>query len=171
MNRNGEWRLGWLLLWVAPLSCATPASPPVERPHSIAVVEPAARSAPRLAGADKADNGVDTGPPSPNAVFFDFDSAMLKDEARESLATAASNINRRHASQVTVEGNCDELGTVEYNLALGQQRAEAAKDYLVRMGVPSQRIRTASYGSQRPRYPGHDDVSRAKNRRDDLSYR
>jgi peptidoglycan-associated lipoprotein len=66
------------------------------------------------------------------------------------------------------KGNCDELGTVEYNLALGEQRARSAEEYLDHLGVAPGRVHTLSYGSQRPKYPGHDDASRAKNRRDDL---
>ena len=105
-----------------------------------------------------------------DAIFFDFDSAILRDEARPVLQQVAESV-RQHDKSIEVEGNCDELGTVEYNLALGEQRARAAKDYLVHMGVSTDRITTVSYGSQRPKYPGHDDSARAKNRRDDLVVR
>ena len=78
---------------------------------------------------------------------------------------------RRQSASLAIEGNCDELGTTEYNLALGEERARAAKSYLVHLGVPPNRIATISYGSQRPKYPGHDDDARARNRRDDLIVR
>lgn len=104
------------------------------------------------------------------AIFFDFDSAVLRDEARPVLQNVAESL-RGGSATVHVEGNCDELGTVEYNLALGEQRARAAKEYLVHMGVPAEKIATISYGSQRQKYPGHDEVMRAKNRRDDLVVR
>ena len=70
-----------------------------------------------------------------------------------------------------IDGNCDELGTIEYNLALGEERAKAAKTYLDHLGVPNAKVRTVSYGSERPKYPGHDDDAHAKNRRDDLIVR
>ena len=73
--------------------------------------------------------------------------------------------------KLRIEGNCDDLGTTEYNLALADERARAAKSYLVHLGVPDSRIATISYGSERPKYPGHDDDARAKNRRDDLVVR
>ncbi len=104
------------------------------------------------------------------AVYFDFDSALIKDDARPTLQKVADTVRAQNAS-LAIEGNCDELGTVEYNLALGEERARAAKAYLMHLGVPANRIATVSYGSQRPRYPGHDDDARAKNRRDDLVVR
>jgi peptidoglycan-associated lipoprotein len=65
-----------------------------------------------------------------------------------------------------VEGNCDERGTVEYNLALGQRRADAAKNYLVSLGIPADRLKTISFGKSKPFDPGHDEAAWAKNRRD-----
>ena len=105
-----------------------------------------------------------------DAIFFDFDSAVLRDDARPVLQAVAESLRAR-AGALKVEGNCDELGTVEYNLALGEQRARAAKAYLVHMGVPPEKIATISYGSQRPKDSGHDAAARARNRRDDLVIR
>jgi len=104
------------------------------------------------------------------AVFFDFDSALLKDEGRHVLQSVADAVRKQNAS-LEIDGNCDELGTTEYNLALGEERARAAKSYLMHLGVPACRIATISYGSQRPKYPGHDDDARARNRRDDVIVR
>lgn len=104
------------------------------------------------------------------AVFFDFDSALLRDDARPVLQKVAG-VARAHSGTVRIEGNCDELGTVEYNLALGEHRALQARDYLTRLGVPPTRINTVSYGSQRPRVAGHDEEAHAQNRRDDLIVR
>jgi len=104
------------------------------------------------------------------AVFFDFDSSLIKDDARPVLQNVADTVRKQKGS-LEIAGNCDELGTVEYNLALGEERARAAKSYLVHLGVPANRIATVSYGSQRPKYPGHDDDAHAKNRRDDLVVR
>ena len=104
------------------------------------------------------------------AIFFDFDSAVLKDDGRRVLQGVADAVRKQNAS-LEIEGNCDELGTTEYNLALGEERARAAKTYLTHLGVPAGKIATVSYGSQRPKYAGHDDDARAKNRRDDLIVR
>ena len=76
-----------------------------------------------------------------DAIFFDFDSALVRDDARPVLQKVADRLHQRAAS-LRIEGNCDEVGTVEYNLALGEQRARAAKEYLVHLGVPSNRIAT-----------------------------
>jgi len=105
-----------------------------------------------------------------DAIYFDFDSALLRDEARPVLQKVADSLQRRSAS-LRIEGNCDEVGTVEYNLALGDQRARAARDYLVRLGVSPSKVATVSYGAQRPKDPGHDDSAHAKNRRDDFLIR
>jgi peptidoglycan-associated lipoprotein len=105
-----------------------------------------------------------------DAVFFDFDSSLVREDARPVLQKVARDIRKRNAS-LEIEGNCDELGTTEYNLALGEHRARAAKEYLVRLGVPSAHIATVSYGSQRPKYSGHSDEDRARNRRDDFVVR
>jgi len=102
------------------------------------------------------------------AIYFDFDSSLVRDDARPVLQQVGDELRHRSTEKVKVEGNCDEVGTIEYNLALGEARARAAKEYLVHLGVPPNRIAIASFGSQRPKYPGHDDESHAKNRRDDL---
>ncbi len=102
------------------------------------------------------------------AVYFDFDSALLRDDARPVLQKVAVIARNKREGNVRIEGNCDEVGTVEYNLALGEHRAIQAKDYLTRLGVPPGHIKTVSYGSQHPKDPGHDDQAHAENRRDDL---
>src|SRR3954467_11061367 len=140
----------------------TPVTPVAQAPHrpasKVATPAPAALSpeAPK--------------PKEDVAVFFDFDSALLKDAGRRVLQSVADALHRQDAS-LEIEGNCDDLGTTEYNLALGEERARAAKNYLVHLGVPANRIATVSYGSQRPKYPGHDDDARARNRSDDLIVR
>jgi len=101
------------------------------------------------------------------AIFFDFDSALLRDDARPVLQSMA-DLLRRQPAAVRIEGNCDEVGTTEYNIALGEERSRAAKVYLERLGVPAKLIATISFGAQRPRYAGHDETAHAKNRRDDL---
>ena len=98
-------------------------------------------------------------------AFFDFDSYALSSEAKGTLEQNAKELKRVTATNITIEGHCDERGTEAYNLALGEKRANAAKDYLVALGVTGSRINTVSYGKQRPFEDGHDDSAWAKNRR------
>ena len=98
-------------------------------------------------------------------VFFDYDAATLTDEARRALAEDAAWLKGNAQARITVEGHCDERGTSEYNLALGERRAKAVRDYLVAAGIDAGRIRTISYGKERPFAPGHDEASWKQNRR------
>ena len=106
--------------------------------------------------------------PGPRPLYFDFDSAILSDQDRQRLQRAAEQLRRYPAKELLIEGNCDERGTDTYNLALGEDRALAAKRYLSRLGVDPRRVKTLSFGKYRPKYLGHDELSWAKNRRDDL---
>jgi len=99
-------------------------------------------------------------------IHFDFDNYVLRPQDRNTLAKTAAWIKENHPKMVTIEGNCDERGTVEYNLALGQQRASEAKKYLVTLGVNEKILKTISYGKERPLDPGHDEEAWTKNRRD-----
>lgn len=99
-------------------------------------------------------------------IRFDFDAYTLKDESRETLNKHADWLNKNQKLTVTIEGNCDERGTAEYNLALGERRATEAKKYLVKLGVAEKRVNTVSYGEERPLDPGHNETAWAKNRRD-----
>jgi peptidoglycan-associated lipoprotein len=98
-------------------------------------------------------------------VFFALDSYDLSAEARGVLEASAKVLRQQSSWQITVEGHCDERGTAEYNLSLGERRALAAKSYLVSLGIAADRLRTVSYGKEFPFDPGHDDSAWAKNRR------
>jgi peptidoglycan-associated lipoprotein len=98
-------------------------------------------------------------------VFFDYDSAELSSSAQSTLDADGKVLNDNGGSSITIEGHCDERGTVEYNLALGDRRAASAKDYLVRFGIPATRISTVSYGEERPFATGSDEAAFAQNRR------
>jgi peptidoglycan-associated lipoprotein len=128
------------------------ASAPVEEPKETPVEEPTSEPA-------------DMSPISISDVFFDFDKYNLTAEAKGTLEANAREIKRVGDASVTVEGHCDERGTKAYNLALGEKRANAAKDYLVSLGVTASRITTISYGKERPFDDGHDETAWAKNRR------
>jgi peptidoglycan-associated lipoprotein len=98
-------------------------------------------------------------------VFFDYDSSDLSDAARAALNENAAALKRFDTWTVTIEGHCDERGTAEYNLALGERRAVSARSYLVSLGIPANRLRTVSYGKEFPFDPGHDESAWGKNRR------
>jgi peptidoglycan-associated lipoprotein len=98
-------------------------------------------------------------------VYFDYDRYELREDARATLANNAKQLESNAAARVSIEGHCDERGTTEYNLALGEKRAQAARDYLVNYGIGADRLTTVSFGEERPVDPGHDESAWAKNRR------
>ena len=98
-------------------------------------------------------------------VFFDYDSATLSTEAQDQLKKNEVWLESNSSKSARVEGHCDERGTSEYNVALGDRRAARAKEYLVRLGVAPSRIETVSYGEERPFDLGRNEESWAKNRR------
>jgi len=101
-------------------------------------------------------------------IYFDFDSASLSEAARHSLTSNAALVSRNPGVKVRIEGYCDERGSDEYNLAVGERRAKAAAQYLKSLGVGAERISTVSYGKEKPAAPGHDEAAWAKNRRDEF---
>lgn len=98
-------------------------------------------------------------------VFFEYDSAQLSSEGQQTLERQAAWLKEHNDVDITVEGHCDERGTREYNLALGERRAAAAKKYLVGLGIPASRISTISYGKERPAVVGSDESAWSQNRR------
>jgi peptidoglycan-associated lipoprotein len=103
-------------------------------------------------------------------IYFDFDSYLLSKTARDTLNSNAEYLLKQNpAIKVQIEGHCDERGSDEYNLALGEKRAKAALNYLVTLGVPTERLSFISYGKERPADPGHDEAAWAKNRRDEFA--
>lgn len=98
-------------------------------------------------------------------AYYDYDSSELSAEAQKALTENAAVLKQYPGWTVTIEGHCDERGTAEYNLALGERRAVAAHAYLVSLGVAADRLRTVSYGKEFPFDPGHDEPAYAKNRR------
>ena len=98
-------------------------------------------------------------------IFFSFDRSDISPEAREILTRQADWLRRYPNVTVTIEGHCDERGTREYNLALGERRAQAAKNVLVALGISASRISTISYGKERPAVVGSTEEAYAQNRR------
>lgn len=101
-------------------------------------------------------------------AFFEYNDSTLTADAQTALTSSATWLKKNPQYNLLIEGHCDERGTEQYNLALGDRRANQAKEYLVTLGIDSGRIRTVSYGEERPFDPGHDDAAWAKNRRDHL---
>jgi peptidoglycan-associated lipoprotein len=102
-------------------------------------------------------------------IQFGFDEATLSSDARSGLDRVAACIKDAKPKRLTIAGNCDERGTTEYNLHLGQRRADSAKKYLQNLGVDSKVLKTVSYGKERPLCNDHDESCWAKNRRDDFN--
>ena len=98
-------------------------------------------------------------------AYFEFDSADLNDTGRAALQADAGVLKKYPTWVVTIEGHCDERGTKEYNLALGERRAVAARTYLISLGLDANRLHTVSYGSEFPFDPSHDESAWSKNRR------
>jgi peptidoglycan-associated lipoprotein len=107
---------------------------------------------------------------SKRSVYFDFDSNAVKDEYRNMIQAHARYLNDNRSRNIRIEGNCDERGSREYNLALGQRRAEAVKKVMTVLGVQDGRIETISFGEEKPKNAGHDEAAWAENRRADIRY-
>ncbi|SNS27077.1 peptidoglycan-associated lipoprotein [Humidesulfovibrio mexicanus] len=103
-----------------------------------------------------------------NMIFFAFDSFELTPESREVLNAKAEAMKKYSLFNIVVEGHCDERGTSEYNLALGERRAKASQEFLNQLGIPDSRITIVSYGKERPMDPGHNEAAWSKNRRDEF---
>lgn len=101
-------------------------------------------------------------------VYFDYNAFTLSAEARQAIARNATRLKANPTVKITVEGHCDERGSDEYNLALGERRALAVKGYLVALGVSENHVTTVSYGEERPAVAGHDESAWAKNRRSEF---
>ncbi|MGE5246324.1 MAG: peptidoglycan-associated lipoprotein Pal [Betaproteobacteria bacterium] len=137
-----------------------PAPPePVQEP-AIVPPEPVPEDAIASASLDELNRNSPLQP-----AFFDYDSSELSPEAQKALDGDAALLKKYPGWMVTIEGHCDERGTAEYNLALGERRAVAARTYLVSLGVSADRLKTVSYGKEFPFDPGHDEAAWAKNRR------
>ena len=103
-----------------------------------------------------------------NTIYFDFDKSDLKPASIEVLKKIGDWLAQNPDKKIRIEGQCDERGTDEYNIALGERRALAARNYLATMGIPMQNVTTLSFGEEKPADPGHNEAAWAKNRRDEF---
>ncbi len=172
IDRKIWWRLAALAaVTVSVLLLAGCAKKSAQAPPTPAPAPPQATTAPPEKQAETPPTPPPT-PPKPDftaadlqPVFFDFDSSTLRDDARSTLDADARSLRDHPDIRIVIEGHCDERGTEEYNQALGERRAQAARDYLVQAGIGESRIQIISYGKDRPFDPGHDEAAWAKNRR------
>jgi peptidoglycan-associated lipoprotein len=157
--------VGLFALWGCPKK-AEVASAPEAQKEAVTAPAPAPVAAPEVKPEAKETAAVaETGL---KPVYFDFDRSFIRDDARPVLQADAEWLKANLKVNVRIEGNCDERGTIEYNLALGQRRAASVKKYLTDLGVSSGRISLISYGKEKPVCPDHDETCWQKNRRDDL---
>ncbi len=162
-------RFTWLLLLVAALMMVVVGcgkKPPVEEP-----TQPTVTDNTRNTNTNDGNMGQDETPVEPvdhidfQTIYFDFDKYNLKSDAKQSLQYNYNLMKENGDLRVLIEGHCDERGTVEYNLALGERRARAAMDYLVNLGISPSRLSVISYGKERPAMMGHTEAAWSKNRR------
>lgn len=147
--------LAGALLLLAACSSTPPAPPPGPGPGG-----PGGISSSSFGPGSQQDLAATAG----DRVFFAFDSTEISGEGQQILQRQADWMRHYPQVTVTIEGHCDDRGTREYNLALGERRANAAKNVLVAAGIPASRISTISYGKERPIVPGSDEQSYAQNR-------
>ena len=107
---------------------------------------------------------------SRRSVYFDYDSTAVKDEYRGLIEAHARWLQSHRDARITIQGNTDERGSREYNIALGQRRADAVRQMMRVLGAQDQQIETVSFGKEKPRNQGHDEPAWAENRRDDILY-
>jgi peptidoglycan-associated lipoprotein len=151
-----------LLFAIALSSCSkkdVKADEPVINPSENSAAAPSQGESVGTSGAGEA------APSDLQIVYFPFDSYTITGESRETLKANTKWLKDNASATIQIEGHCDERGTTEYNLALGERRANAVKNYLVKAGIKKGRISTISYGAERPADPGHDEAAWAKNRR------
>ena len=151
-----------------PAAAVAPAPTPAPAPPQVAETPVTPRPAP----AETPAPATPTPPPAavPAAAplkdaFFDFDNSNIRDDQKAALNEDVTWLKANSQVKFTIEGHCDERGTAEYNLALGERRAKAVKDYLVVAGIAADRIATVSYGTERPFVLGHDENAWKMNRR------
>jgi peptidoglycan-associated lipoprotein len=156
------------------LATAATATPPAkelprqQQPAQQATVAPQTAVQQTKVEAARPSSGSELNQSSLERIYFAFDSNALTPEARATLAKHADLLKKNKSLLVRIEGNCDERGSDEYNLALGEKRAIAARQYLITLGTPAERLSVISYGREKPADQGHDESACARNRRDEF---
>ncbi len=149
-------------------ACGSTPTKPAEKPvaQKAPVQQPQAETKPVAIDPLKDPNNI----LSHRSVYYDFDKSVIKAEYKPMIEAHAAYLVAHSSAKVTLQGNCDERGSREYNLALGQRRADSVKSLLEAGGVPAAQISTVSFGSEKPRALGHNEEAWAQNRRTDIVY-
>lgn len=169
----------YLAIVLTALLAACSTTPTTTAPVAEQKPQPAAQPA-VVAAAEPIGNGTVNADPYPpkgvggalgeRSVFYDFDNFTVKDQYRPMVDAHGGFLLGNKAAKITLQGNCDERGSREYNLALGQRRADSVRKIFSAKGVPDNQIETISFGKEKPRNPGHNAAAWAENRRTDLVY-
>lgn len=149
-------------------SASVSASGSAANPHTANTSKPASSGA--AAQSARGDTLGNNAEPTKRSVYFDYDSTLVSDEYKNVVAANAGWVSRHRQTHVVIQGNTDERGSREYNLALGQRRADAVKERMTLLGVPAQQIETVSFGEEKPRATDESEQAFAENRRADISY-
>jgi peptidoglycan-associated lipoprotein len=165
--------LGLVSMYGCPKKTGMESSPEAQRENVTAPATPATPSTGteetnREASSGRLNERSSTSAKGLRPVYFDFDKAIIRDDAKAIMKANAGWLKANPKTKITIEGNCDERGTIEYNQALGQRRAVSAKQYLVALGVSGSRISLISYGKEKPVCAEHDEACWEKNRKDDF---
>ena len=107
---------------------------------------------------------------SKRSVYYDYDSAIIKDQYKPLVTAHSRYLTQNRAAKITIQGNTDERGSREYNIALGQRRADSVKQMMILLGVQEAQVETVSFGEEKPRVEGHDETAWSENRRSDIVY-
>ncbi len=162
MKRIGLLLLGMALMGFYVAGCGKKAQPVTEKPP---VTEPQTEPQDTSGRIPTGEVSEEPTPSGFQKIYFDFDRYYIRDDAKGALENNARVLKANSNTRILIEGHCDERGTVEYNLALGERRAAAARQYLMDLGIEGGRISTISYGKERPVAFGHDESSWQQNRR------
>jgi peptidoglycan-associated lipoprotein len=161
--------IGLLPLWGCPKKAETTAAPEEQKETTpVAKEEQKPEAAPAQEAKPEAKEEAKEGAAGLQPIYFDFDRSFIRDDARPVMKSNAEWLKANPKVKIRIEGNCDERGTKEYNQALGQRRAAAAKKYLTDLGISARRVSLISYGKEKPVCNEHNEECWQKNRRDDL---
>jgi peptidoglycan-associated lipoprotein len=179
LNRGSCRQMVWTAAALAALlaGCATPSpeKAPVDDRTVVAVTPgtgaaTAGTTGSGVAGTTAQGNSLRSGTLAKRSVYFDYDSYTVKDEYKPLVEAHGKYLQTTRVARMTIQGNCDERGSREYNIALGQRRADTAKRMMQLYGAGDAQIETVSFGKEKPKNSGHDEAAWAENRRDDFVY-
>lgn len=163
--------LRWVALCAAAFWACTSTSGPTSPSGGGSFTPESATDSDGLGSRASTSGGAESQPASLTSLYFAFDQAALSADARRRLEQNAEYLRQHSDARIEIQGNCDERGSTEYNVALGNRRASAAKQFLVDLRIDASRLATISFGEENPAVRGHNETAWSKNRRDDFVLR